>query len=30
VIMRPASAELWAVWGLPSENDYERFAFDAP
>jgi isopenicillin-N N-acyltransferase-like protein len=29
VIMRPASGELWAVWGLPSENDYERFVFDA-
>jgi isopenicillin-N N-acyltransferase-like protein len=26
-IMRPATGELWAVWGLPSENDYERFVF---
>jgi len=25
VIARPASGELWAVWGLPSENEYERF-----
>jgi isopenicillin-N N-acyltransferase-like protein len=27
VIMRPGSGELWAVWGLPSENEYERLAF---
>jgi isopenicillin-N N-acyltransferase-like protein len=26
-IMRPASGELWAVWGLPSENEYEAFRF---
>lgn len=26
-IMRPATGELWAVWGLPSENDYEAFRF---
>ncbi|NJL94928.1 MAG: hypothetical protein HC915_15020 [Anaerolineae bacterium] len=25
VIMRPASREFWGVWGLPSENEYERF-----
>ena len=24
-IMRPASREMWAVWGLPVDNDYERF-----
>jgi len=30
MIMRPASGELWAVWGLPSENEYEHFAFAAP
>lgn len=24
-IMRPGSGEMWACWGLPSENDYERF-----
>lgn len=24
-IMRPASNEFWAVWGLPTENDYEHF-----
>ncbi len=28
-IMRPATRELWAVWGLPSENEYERFQFRA-
>lgn len=28
-IMRPDSAELWAVSGLPSENLYEHFEFDA-
>jgi isopenicillin-N N-acyltransferase-like protein len=33
-IMRPATGELWAVWGLPIENEYEAFRFgpegDAP
>jgi isopenicillin-N N-acyltransferase-like protein len=24
-IMRPRTGELWAVWGLPSDNAYERF-----
>ena len=24
-IMRPQTNEFWAVWGLPSENEYERF-----
>lgn len=24
-IMRPKTNEFWAVWGLPSHNDYERF-----
>lgn len=24
-IMRPKSGDFWAVWGLPSENDYEHF-----
>lgn len=24
-IMRPATGDFWAVWGLPSENDYEHF-----
>ena len=23
-IMRPATGDFWAVWGLPSENEYER------
>ncbi len=26
-IMRPATGELWAGWGLPSENEYEAFRF---
>ena len=26
-IMRPATGELWAVWGLPNENEYEAFRF---
>ena len=25
VIMRPATGDFWAVWGLPTENEYERF-----
>jgi isopenicillin-N N-acyltransferase-like protein len=25
VVMRPATGDLWAVWGLPSENEYEHF-----
>lgn len=24
-IMRPATGDFWAVWGLPSENEYEHF-----
>lgn len=24
-VMRPATRELWGVWGLPTENDYEHF-----
>ncbi len=24
-IMRPKTGEFWAVWGLPSHNEYERF-----
>ena len=24
-VMRPATRELWAVWGLPVENEYEHF-----
>ncbi|MEE2775969.1 MAG: C45 family peptidase [Acidobacteriota bacterium] len=27
-IIRPASGELWAVWGLPNENEYEAFRFE--
>ena len=26
-IMRPATGEFWAVWGLPSENEYEHLNF---
>jgi isopenicillin-N N-acyltransferase-like protein len=29
MVMRPARGELWAVWGLPSENEYEHLAFAA-
>ncbi|MGB0388045.1 MAG: C45 family autoproteolytic acyltransferase/hydrolase [Ardenticatenaceae bacterium] len=25
-IMRPATGDFWAVWGLPTENEYERFS----
>lgn len=25
-IMRPATLDFWAVWGLPSENEYEHFS----
>ncbi|MBI5516953.1 MAG: hypothetical protein HY909_24435 [Deltaproteobacteria bacterium] len=25
VVLRPRSRELWAVWGLPSENTYQHF-----
>ncbi len=25
-IMRPATGDFWAVWGLPSENEYEHFS----
>lgn len=28
-IMRPATLDFWAVWGLPSENDYEHFSLRA-
>ncbi len=24
-IMRPATGDFWAVWGLPTENEYEHF-----
>jgi isopenicillin-N N-acyltransferase-like protein len=24
-IMRPASGDFWAVWGVPSQNEYEHF-----
>lgn len=25
-IMRPATGDFWACWGIPSENEYERFS----
>ena len=25
-IMRPATGDFWAVWGLPTENEYEHFS----
>jgi isopenicillin-N N-acyltransferase-like protein len=25
-IMRPGTGDFWACWGLPSENEYERFS----
>jgi len=25
-IMRPATREMWAVWGNPCQNEYQRFA----
>jgi isopenicillin-N N-acyltransferase-like protein len=28
-IMQPATREFWAVWGLPSENAYQRFSLAA-
>ncbi len=28
-IMRPATLDFWAVWGLPTENDYEHFSLRA-
>lgn len=27
-IMRPASGDFWAVWGLPAENEYEHFQIE--
>jgi isopenicillin-N N-acyltransferase like protein len=27
-VMRPATGDLWAVWGLPVENEYEHFHLD--
>ena len=28
-IMRPRTGDLWACWGLPSENEFERFTLSA-
>ncbi len=25
VVMRPGTGDLWAVWGVPADNDYEHF-----
>ncbi|HEY5686262.1 MAG TPA: C45 family peptidase [Acidimicrobiia bacterium] len=27
-IMRPATGDFWACWGVPSENDYEHFGLE--
>lgn len=27
VIMRPGTLEFWGVWGLPTQNDYEKYTF---
>jgi len=27
-IMRPATGDFWAVWGLPAENEYEHFQIE--
>lgn len=27
-IMQPQTGTFWAVWGLPSENEYEQFSFN--
>ena len=29
-IMRPATGDLWAVWGIPADQEYERMRFDDP
>lgn len=29
VVMRPATREFWGVWGLPTHNEYQRFALPA-
>lgn len=29
-IMRPASGDLWAVWGSPADGEYERLRLDDP
>jgi hypothetical protein len=26
VVICPATRDFWAVWGLPTENDYEHFS----
>ncbi len=26
VVMRPATGDLWAVWGVPADNEYEYFS----
>lgn len=29
MVMRPRSGDLWALWGIPAENEYEHFRLDA-
>ena len=28
MIMRPGTGDLWACWGVPSDNDFEHFSLD--
>jgi isopenicillin-N N-acyltransferase-like protein len=30
VVMRPKTREMWAVWGVPADHEYERFRVGAP
>ncbi|NND84165.1 MAG: hypothetical protein HKN46_03355 [Acidimicrobiia bacterium] len=30
VVMRPETREMWACWGLPSENEFEYFTVGSP
>ena len=30
VVMRPARGDMWACWGIPSENQFEHFSFGTP
>ena len=30
VVMRPSHGDMWACWGIPSENRFEHFSLGAP
>jgi hypothetical protein len=30
VVMKPATGNFWAVWGLPTENEFEHFSLPYP